>query len=425
MARTTLHRAGTTGLVILSDMVPAESTPRVLVAQLGARRHYLVPLALVEGGHLERFCTDLYFGQRPWLDRAFASVVGARAAGFEGRCHPSVPRTLVSDFPSVPLLSVATRGSASERWMCDGRRFGKAVVRGGFGRADTVMAFSSAALEIFQAARARGTATVLDHATAPRNREMAAVAEEEKRFPGWAESSALQDPGLESYSHRQARERALADRILCGSSFVAGVLQEEGVDPAKIRVVPLGIDTAFRVERGSQGPRKALHVLFVGNEGLRKGLGYLLQAVKVLKSSSIRVRIAGHPGFTDEGMSHVRQVCEECRPVLRSEMPACYAWADVLVLPTVSDTFGLVILEAMARGLPVITTTASGGPDVIRHGVDGWIVPVRDSASIARRLDQLASTPGLLAAMSSAARERSAEFDSVTYRKRLLEAIVS
>ena len=224
-------------------MVSSEARPRVLVAQLGARRHYMVPRALAEGGHLERFCTDLYFGYRPWLDPAIASILGPRAAGFQGRCHPNVPMTLVSDFPSVPLMSLAARGSASQRWMCDGRRFGESVVRSGFGRADAVMAFSSAALEIFQAARTKRIATVLDHATAPRDREMAVVADEEHRFPGWADSPVLEDPALQRYSQRQAEERALADRIICGSRFVAGILQDEGVDPSKIRIVPLGMST--------------------------------------------------------------------------------------------------------------------------------------------------------------------------------------
>lgn len=407
-------------------MAAQQVNPRVLVAQIGARRNYLVPRALAEGGHLERFCTDLYFGRRPWLDPVIAAILGSRATGFRGRCHPGLTATLVSDFPWFPIASLAARGCASQRWMGSGQRFGQSVVRAGFGRADAVIAFSSAALEIFQAARARGIATVLDHATAPRDREMAVVAEEEKRFPGWVDTPALQDPGLESYTQRQTQERALADRILCGSSFVAGVLREEGVDPAKIRIVPLGVSTpAVGLKRKCHTPGRALHVLFVGNEGLRKGLGYLLQAVEDLGSPAIRLRIAGNPGFTEEGMFQVRQLCEECRPVQRSEMQAWYEWAHVLVLPTVSDTFGLVILEAMSSGLPVITTSASGGPDVITDGVDGWVVPLRDPSSIAQRLDQLMSTPGLVADMGRLARERSAEFDSAAYRRRLLEAIVS
>ena len=398
----------------------------MLVAQLGARRHYLVPRALAEAGHLERFCTDLYFGHRPWLDSAIASVLGRRAASFEGRCHPNVPVALVSDFPFVPLLRLATPGSATARWMHDGRRFGESVVRSGLGGANAVMAFSSAALEIFQAARTKRIATVLDHATAPRDREMAIVADEERRFPGWSESPVRQDLTLRRYSQRQAEERDLADRIICGSRFVADLLRDEGVDQSKIRVVPLGMSTpraGVKRKRKKQG--EPLHVLFVGNEGLRKGLSYLLEAVKSLGSSAVRLRIAGNPGFTREGMARVLQVCEECRPVPRAEIQSWYGWADVLVLPTLSDTFGLVILEAMSAGVPVITTHASGGPDVIRDGIDGWLVPLRDSTAIAHRLDTLLRASDLAINMGRAAQERAAQFDSIAYRRRLLEAITS
>jgi glycosyltransferase involved in cell wall biosynthesis len=405
-------------------MAARQASPRVLVAQIGARRHYLVPRVLAEAGCLERFYTDIYFGRRRLLDPAIACALGRRAADFGGRCHPALPMTVVSDFPCSILGNRARSGSQTRRWMVAGSRFGASVVRRGFGRADTVLAFSSAAQEIFEKARTKGITTVLDHATAPRSREMAAVAQEEDRFPGWTSCSVLGDTGLQPYSERQARERELADRILCGSTFVAGLLGDEGVNPARIRVLPLGVDTTFfGVQRPSRAAGKNLHVLFVGSEGLRKGLGYLLDALSSLRSSRIRLRIAGNPGFTARGMSRVQSLCEECRSVSRAEIRDWYGWADVLVLPTISDTFGLVILEAMASGLPVIATAASGGPDVIRDGVEGWIVPLRDPSSIAERLERLISSPGSAAVMGAAARVRAAEFDLHAYRRRLLEAI--
>ena len=120
-------------------------------------------------------------------------------------------------------------------------------------------------------------------------------------------------------------------------------------------------------------------------------------------------------------MSQVHRLSEMCTAVPRREISDWYAWADVLVLPTISDTFGLVILEAMASGLPVITSPASGGPDVIREGIDELIVPQRCSSSIAERLDWLIRHPDRLTAMGQAARSRATEFDGTSYRRRLLE----
>jgi len=79
---------------------------------------------------------------------------------------------------------------------------------------------------------------------------------------------------------------------------------------------------------------------------------------------------------------------------------------DLLVFPTLFDGFGLVILEAMARGLPVITTPNAGGSSVIEHGKDGFVVPIRDAGAIAARVLELDGDRLKLAAMSKAALEK-------------------
>jgi len=84
------------------------------------------------------------------------------------------------------------------------------------------------------------------------------------------------------------------------------------------------------------------------------------------------------------------------------------AQADVLVFPTLSDGFGLVQLEAMAQGLPVIATSACG--EVVRDGWDGFVVPPGDVESLVEALRRLRREPDLYAAMSQAALGRATEF---------------
>ena len=82
-----------------------------------------------------------------------------------------------------------------------------------------------------------------------------------------------------------------------------------------------------------------------------------------------------------------------------------YSQASVFVLPSIEDGFGQVIVQAMACGIPVITTTNTGGPDVITDGKDGFIVPIRDSRAIAERLEHLYRHPDAREAMGHAALE--------------------
>src|SRR5207249_2069253 len=78
---------------------------------------------------------------------------------------------------------------------------------------------------------------------------------------------------------------------------------------------------------------------------------------------------------------------------------------DVLIFPSLFEGFGLVILEAMSRGLPVITTPNTAGPDIISDGEDGFIVPIRSSEAICEKLELLIRDRERLRAMSSAARK--------------------
>jgi glycosyltransferase involved in cell wall biosynthesis len=149
----------------------------------------------------------------------------------------------------------------------------------------------------------------------------------------------------------------------------------------------------------------------------------LVEGVRLLASSQVEVRAIGDLRLTPHGEQEARRTVQLCGSVPRSQMAEHYAWADVFVLPTVGDTFGLVLLEAMAAGLPVIVTPRSAGPDILRDGTDGFLVPVNQSAEIAAALDLLASDRGRLRAMSENARRRAGEFTLEHFGRRLVAAI--
>jgi glycosyltransferase involved in cell wall biosynthesis len=102
-------------------------------------------------------------------------------------------------------------------------------------------------------------------------------------------------------------------------------------------------------------------------------------------------------------------------------MAGHYRWADVFVLPSVCEGSATVCYEALAAGLPVITTPHAGS--VVRDGLDGYIVPIRDSGAIAQKLERLASDPELLTAMAANAAARAREFTIARYAERLLAVI--
>jgi glycosyltransferase involved in cell wall biosynthesis len=98
-----------------------------------------------------------------------------------------------------------------------------------------------------------------------------------------------------------------------------------------------------------------------------------------------------------------------------------YTWADVFLLPTVCEGSATVCYEALAAGLPVVTTPNAGS--TVRDGVDGFVVPIRDSETLVERLARLAEDPELLAGMSANALARASEFGLANYGERLMRVL--
>lgn len=408
---------------------------KVLVAQLGARRHYLVPAALHANGLLERFVTDLYLNGRSVgrLARGLASATGLKALRrLSGRSDSTLPASLVHSYPGFGLeyrLRTKLAGLRSSdplaAWLWAGPQFAKRTARDGFGEASAVYAYSSAALELFESAKKKGVVCVLDHATAPRSAEHAMTARQAERYPGWGRTMEYDPSLLDAYTQRQRREAELADVILCGSTFVKRTVESEfGIDGSKIAVVPLGLRSLpgnVRVTAPSKnGP---LRVLFVGDEAVRKGIGDLASAVQLLGSERCEVRVAGNLDLTDLGRREVSRVATLLGPVPRNEMADQYRWADLCVLPSVSDTFGLVILEAMAHGVPVITTPNTGGPDVIEDGEHGYIVPIMSPEELRDKLRGVDEQREILAKMARSCLSRSRAFAMERYTSGLVGAL--
>ena len=162
----------------------------------------------------------------------------------------------------------------------------------------------------------------------------------------------------------------------------------------------------------------ALNVLFCGAVTVRKGVPYLLEAARRLASHQFRFRLVGPVSLPDAIRRDFSRRCDLAGPVPRPSMPGHYRWADVLVLPSICEGSATVCYEALAAGLPVITTPNAGS--VVRDGIEGYIVPIRDGAAMAQKLDLLASAPRLRAELAANAAARSLHYTVSHYAARLL-----
>jgi starch synthase len=282
---------------------------------------------------------------------------------------------------------------------------------------DAVYAYEDGALESFRAARERNIRRIYDLPIGYWRIGRQIFAEEAQRQPEWAPTLTGALDSAEKLA-RKDDELRLADRVIVASTFTKQTLAGAPCT-AKIDIIPYGAPPAIFSEIVK--PSGRLKVLFAGSLGQRKGLSYLLAAIERLKNS-VELTLLGRKAASgcaplDNAVRKYRWIPTLSHTGVLREMQN----HDVLVLPSLFEGFGLVILEAMAQGTPAITTAHTAGPDLIQNDVDGCIVPIRLAEPIAEKLDLLASDRDRLRSMKLAARRKAELCSWEIYRRRLVE----
>ena len=390
-----------------------EQPRRYAVLQPGARLHYAVPALLARADALAALYTDLHAGHRPlqWLDALWPAVARPRSLRrLLGRRLPEdLPRSLVRDQPFSTLVHHRQPARIEARLL-------QRVVQERFAGANALYTtIINTDLEAVQ--RALDLQMHVVHELFIGADVGRILLEEHRRFPDIpceGDPEEVVEAGIE----RDQRKWSLAHQVLVPSEYCRQTSIALGCDPARISLVPYGIHEAwFDLQPDPQPGR----ILFVGQVGLRKGCHVLAEACRLLRRRGVafECRVAGpwlvdvsHPLF--EGPTYLGQVP-------RSQVQEEFRRADLFVLPTLADAFGLVHLEAMACGVPVITTPHCGS--VVRDGTEGFIVPIREATALADRLQQLLEDRALRRRMGAAARQRAREYTWARYGERLLAAL--
>jgi alpha-maltose-1-phosphate synthase len=247
------------------------------------------------------------------------------------------------------------------------------------------------------------------------------IQEEAELAPEWASTLQGSNDSAEKL-HRKDEELALATDIVVPSNFVKRTLLRAGPLTGTVTVVPYGAPVINPREIRAQTSDDKLQVVFVGALTQRKGISYLLEAVEQLGSQVELTLVGTRVGecrALDRALQAHRWIPSLPHAVVLEEIRR----HDVMVFPSLFEGFGLVILEAMANGVPVITTPPTGGPDLFHEGEGGFIVPIRDSQAIAEKLELLSRDRQRLTAMSQAAWQTAERHSWEQYRHQLLTTV--
>lgn len=295
------------------------------------------------------------------------------------------------------------------------RHFAKHHLRG----LAAVYAYEDCAATTFEVAKQQGILCLYDLPILFYRMTREILQEEAELFPEFSSSQAIREP--EWKLKRKEQEIKLADHIFVASSITQQSLLREGVSPEKITVIPYGAPIDYFQPQPKSD--KIFCALFVGRVGPRKGVHYLIKAWQELRLPQAELMLVGINEFPTNWLAQLPSGVRHIPSVPHSTLNKYYSNANVFVFPSLVEGFGLVLLEAMACGIPVITTPNTAGPDIISDGVEGFIVPIREPEAIKEKLEWCYQHPAELESMGRAARRKAEQLTWELYRQRLADKV--
>jgi glycosyltransferase involved in cell wall biosynthesis len=281
---------------------------------------------------------------------------------------------------------------------------------------DAVVAYENSARETFRTAQEHGITTILDAASF---------------HYGWQDDfyEPVEAPDVHRrINRRKDEEVALADHILTVSELARESYIDAGVPPEQVTSVPMGADLeAFTPPNTTESPNEEpFTFLFAGHASRRKGVDILLDASKTIRrrtENRFVLQFAG--GVDDDLFPESHPAIERLGYLSREELAEAFRAADCLVLPSRHDSFGRVVVEAMATGLPVLLSENVGAKEVVDEGKTGWVVPAENAEALAERMLWCIEHPNALLAMSDAASATAQDYSWTAYRERVTDVIAA
>jgi glycosyltransferase involved in cell wall biosynthesis len=391
-------------------------------------------MALREAGWPCRALTAYVDRPDVWW-RRLASLAG-RVAGvdidreFRRRLLKSAPWDAIDTFPPWELARIASMWAGADPRVSDMlfhrgiHSLERRTIRALGPSTTHVYCYEYSAAETFEAAARLGVRKIYEVPSPEYDFVERLLADERSAFPELrSRATPYFDRVKAERLERRRKEWHLADLIVVNSTFTRKTFERAGLDTAKVVVVPYGAPTpAARIEPAKPASRP-FRFLWAGTFSIRKGAHHLLKAWRMRRADDAELHVYGAWALPDRLRGDLPPSIRFHGAIPQSELFDRYATSDILVFPTLCDGFGMVVTEAFAHGLPVITTDRAGAADMVRPGENGLIVTGGDIGQLATAMDWCVDHRAKLSAMRSNAVETAANRPWAAYRAELAAAI--
>jgi glycosyltransferase involved in cell wall biosynthesis len=378
---------------------------------LGAQAHNQhvqnIARALYEAGALAGYMTAGVDHYRHSWSRGFRQFVGSAVPGVEARLARrkvrNLPENLVhTDWTWEGFRALVHQLGISEcakDWVWDRSEhsFDRHCARSlATLPVDGFIGVEYGCLSALQTASSLGTSTVVAFLSPHHQVLRETVFTEYEQFPELLTPYVKRQ--LRLLPERTARKDAearLADCIHTASRFTAESLVKAGFPREKMTIVPLGCPLPISEDALAPMPSRKAKFIYAGPFSVRKGAHYLLNAWATLApGSNAELHVYGLPLLPQRCLNAVCGNVIMHGSVSREELATAYQQSSALIFPTLCDGFGMVAMEALSYGLPVVMTTTAGAADVIEQGKNGFVVPPKNTDALAERMEWCIRHPG-------------------------------
>jgi len=185
--------------------------------------------------------------------------------------------------------------------------------------------------------------------------------------------------------NQELNEYKLANKIIVPSKFAYKSFIDEGFDPSKLKIIELAGFNSKNFYPTSHPTNKTFEILYVGRITLNKGIAYLIESFKKINIENKRLRMFGI--IEQDIKKYLKNIklpdnIEILKPIKHENLKYLYSKSNVLVQPSLFDGWSMVVTEALACGCPVVTTRNTGASDIVKEGINGYVVPIMDSEAI-------------------------------------------
>jgi alpha-maltose-1-phosphate synthase len=281
------------------------------------------------------------------------------------------------------------------------RAFQVRIPRREFTTCDAVVGFDTSSWILAERASAMPRPFLLDQSIGHPLSYQAMSRTLRRRHPEWIDDFPER---LRVLLDAEVKEHRFASKIVAASSFTRRTLIENGISAEKIVVNPYGVDLNAFSPVSRPDSSRPLRFLFLGSVSARKGVPLLLDTWRDLAPKNAELWLVGPLPARNARLIPALPGLRVLGKRPHRDLPDLLHQCDVLVLPSYFEGFGLVLLEALAAGLPIIATDSTAAPDLITQGVEGYVIPAGDREALQTTLEAFVSSRAELTHMSQAAR---------------------